>query len=440
MRIRLLAMLCGTIFVSFAGADDWPQFRGPDRTGVSKEKGLLKAWPKGGPKLAWKFKDAGLGFSSVSVVKGVVYILGTDKDFKDEYIIAIDETKGMENWRTRIGPVVTPPGNVWGDGPRSSPIIEGNFLYALGSQGDLVCCDLGKKSIVWKKNLVTDLGGKLMDAPGFPQGWGFSESPLIDGELLICTPGGAKGTLAALDKKTGKEMWRSDKLQYNAPYSSPVAADFHGVRQYIQTGYHNVGGKEYGVVFGVDTKGKLLWKETMFKGSSYAIAAAPIIYGNSVYVTAGYGGGCHLFEIDKKQTATEQFPKAATKKVKNTHGGVVRIGDHIYGHSEKNMWICQDLKTGNLEWDERVELSCASGSIAAADGMLYLYTDDGSVGLVPADPKAFNLVGSFTIPVKSDIPLNHPTSNRAQIWTHPVIANGRLYVRDHEYIFAYTVK
>jgi outer membrane protein assembly factor BamB len=442
MRPSFLAAVCGLLICSSAWADDWPQFRGPDRSNVSKEKGLLKAWPKGGPKLLWTFKDGGLGFSSVSVVKGVVYTLGTDAKFQDEYVIALDEKTGAELWRTKIAPIQVLQNNSWGNGPRGSPTIDGNLLYALGSQSELVCLDItAKGKLVWKKNLITDLGGKLMDAPGFDDGWGYSESPLVDGKLLICTPGGAKGTLAALDKTTGTVVWRGTDQKENAPYSSPVVAEFGGVRQYIQTGYGNNSGKEYGVISGYDAKsGKVLWSEKIFKGQSYAIGATPVVHGSQVYVTVGYGHGCHLFEIDKDQKATDQFSKAASKKVKNTHGGVVRIDDHIYGHSENKTWVCQDLKTGDLAWGERQELSCISGAITAADGLLYLYTDEGEVGLVEASPKGFNLLSSFPIPVRSQIPQTVPTSRAARPWAHPVIANGVLYVRENELLFAFAVK
>jgi outer membrane protein assembly factor BamB len=446
MKTRLLTLVCCLTAASSARADDWPQFRGPDRTGVSKEKGLLKKWPKEGPKLAWTYKNAGLGFSSVTVVKGVVYTLGTDMAVKggmfladDENVIAIDEKKGTELWRVKIGPIFTFMRNYWGDGPRSTPTIDGDFLYALGGQGELVCLEIAKKGKeVWRKNLIKDLGGKMMDVGG--DDWGYSESPLIDGKLLICTPGGPKGTLAALDKTNGNIVWRSVGLTHNAPYSSAVVADIHGVRQYIQTSYDNTEGKEFGVVSGFDAKtGKVLWSETIFKQSSYAIAPSPIVKGNQVYVTSGYGGGCHLFDIGKDQKASEQYAKKTFKKVKNTHGGVVLIGEYIYGHSEPGMWICQEMKTGNIEWDENVQLKCGSGAVTAADGKLYLYTDDGEVGLVDADPKGFNLVSSFTIPVKSMIPQMRKTSQSSRIWAHPVIANGNLYLRDHEYLFAFKI-
>ena len=441
MKSSTLAALCCLLIGSTARADDWPQFRGPDRTGVSAEKGLLTAWPKGGPALAWTFKDAGIGFSPVSVSKGVVYTLGTDHKFADEYVIALDEKTGKELWRAKIGPVAALQGNVWGDGPRSAPTVDGGFVYALGSQSELVCVDIAKKAVVWQKNLIKDLGGKLMEAAGYPDGWGFSESPLIDGNFLICTPGGAKGTVAALDKTTGKIEWRSAGLTQNAPYTSPLVAEIHGVRQYIQTSYENANGKEAGFVSGIEAKtGKLLWSANIFKQSSYAIAATPIVKGDLVYATSGYGGGCHLFEINKKNdTAIEQYAKKIFKKIKNTHGGVVLIGDHIYGHSEPGMWICQEMKIGNVEWDENVQLKGSSGSITAAEGKLYLYSDDGEVGLVDADPKAFNLVSSFTIPVRSKIPQELPRSRGSKTWAYPVIANGHLYLRDHEYIFAFKI-
>jgi hypothetical protein len=442
MKTRLLALVFCLLAGAWAHADDWPQFRGPDRTGVSKEKGLLKVWPKGGPDLAWTFKDAGIGFSPVSVAKGVVYTLGTDMKFADEFVIALDEKSGKELWRAKIGPVAQLAGNVWGNGPRSAPTVDGNFLYALGSQSELVCIDIGKKAVVWSKNLIKDLNGKLMYDNAYLDGWGYSESPLIDGNLLICTPGGPKGTVAALDKTTGKEVWRSAALTHNAPYSSPVVADIHGVRQYVQTSYDNTNNKEYGAVSGFDAKtGKMLWSESIFKQSSYAVAATPITNGNQVYMSSGYGGGCHLFDIDKNQTAKEIFKKPIFKKVKNTHGGLVLIDGHIYGHSEPGMWICQEFnKTGAIAWDENLQLKGNSGSITAAEGKLYLYSDEGEVGLVDADPKAFNLVSSFTIPMKSTIPQKLSTSRSAKMWTHPVIANGHLYLRDHEYIFAFKIK
>ena len=270
--------------------------------------------------------------------------------------------------------------------------------------------------------------------------WGYSESPLIDGKVLICTPGGPQGTLAALDKTNGKVLWRSTWLKHNAPYSSVVVAEIHGKRQYIQMSYDNTAGKEYGVVSGFDAaNGDKLWSEPIFKQSSYAIAPTPIVNGNQVYVTTGYNGGCHLFEINAKQEAKEKFAKKYFKRVKNTHGGVVLIDGHIYGHTETSTWICQDLKTGDDVWSERNQLNCNSGAITAADGLLYLFTDTGEVGLVEASPKGFNLFSKFTLPQRSNIPNMAASSRSSKPWAHPVIANGMLYLRDHDLIFAYEI-
>ena len=436
MKKTLLVFVGAMLVSSFVKADDWPQFRGPDRTGVSKEKGLLKAWPKEGPKLAWTFKNAGLGFSSVAIVDGKLYTLGT-RD-KDEIILALDAATGKELWTAKIAPSFTFDGNIWGDGPRSTPTVDGNFLYALGGQGELVCVDIAKQGKeIWRKNLDKDLDGKGMVTNYW---WGHSESPLIDGKLLICTPGGPKGTLAALDKTNGNVVWRSKELTNAAPYSSAIAADIQGARQYIQLSYVNKAGKESGVVTGFDAKnGNVLWSETIFKATSYAIAPMPIVFGNKVYVTTGYGGGCHVFDIDNQQKATDLYSKKAQKKVKNTLGGVVLIDGHIYGHSEAQMWVCQDVNTGDLVWDERNALVCKSGATTAADGMLYFYTDDGEVALVEASPKGFNLVSTFKIPERSKMPDERPTCKDAKTWAYPVVANGYLFVRDLDLIFAYKV-
>ena len=417
-----------------ARADDWPQFRGPDRTGVSKETGLLKAWPKEGLKPAWTYKNAGLGFSTVAVAKGVVYTLGTDMNFKDELVIALDEKSGKELWTATIAPIYTYKGNSYGDGPRSTPTVDGDLLFALGGQGELVCVDVTKKgAVVWRKDLIKDLGSVIMDK------YGYSESPLVDGDQLICTPGGKGGAMTALDKKTGKVLWRSKGWTDLAPYSSAVVADIHGVRQYIQAGYIN--GIKGGVLAGVEAKtGNQLWVKSIFTDQgSEGISPTPIVKDNLVYMTSGFGAGCRLFEINNKQQATDKYTKAATKKMKNTHGGVVVIGDHVYGHTEPKFWACQELLTGSVTWTEGAG---KSGSITAAEGLLYLYSEDGEASLVEANPQAFKLISSFTIPEKSPIPGpngNRLTSRQARTWAHPVIANGKLYLRDHELIFAFKI-
>ncbi|MBM3994204.1 MAG: polyvinylalcohol dehydrogenase [Planctomycetes bacterium] len=434
MQLRVITPLVLALVGSVAFADDWTQFRGPNRLGLSTEKGLLKAWPKKGPNLAWTFKNAGLGFSSVVVSKGVVFTNGTDMNFKDEYLIALSEDKGIELWRTKIGPLFTFKDNTWGDGPRGTPTVDGNLVYALGGQGELVCVDASKKGgeVVWRKNLVTDFGGMMMSK------WGYSESPLVDGDLLICTPGGAKGTLLALDKTKGVEKWRTKDWTHSAPYSSPVVAEINGKRQYIQIGYIN--DVDGAVLAGVDaTNGKTLWTTSITKGAAYSISPTPIVKGNQVYVSTE--DGCQLYEVKAGGKVDEKYPSGKpTKNIKNSYGGIVLIGDVLYGHSRPGIWNAQDFKTGKaLDWNMRNKLKGNSGALIAADGMIYVFTDDGEVGLIDADPSKFEIAGSFRI-VKSQIPANLATSNDSQTWAHPAIANGRLYIRDHELIYAYLIK
>jgi outer membrane protein assembly factor BamB len=268
--------------------------------------------------------------------------------------------------------------------------------------------------------------------------WGYSESPLVDGDLLICTPGGNQGTLAALDKKTGKVQWRSTKLTHAATYASVVAAEIQGVHQYICNSYTESDG---GFLSGVAAKdGKLLWTAPTFKGTKYAVSGTPLVVGNDVYVNIGENGGlCHLFAIDKKMKAKDRYSKEAQKSVRNNYGGVVLVGDHIYGHKEPNSWFCQDFKTGDMAWDENTKLECRTGSIIAAGNTLYLYSDSGETVLLKADPKGWLETGRFTIPERSAFPKKRQSSRASKVWSHPAIANGRLYLRDCELVFCYSI-
>jgi outer membrane protein assembly factor BamB len=435
MKTRLLPVAACLLAVALpALAADWPQWRGPDRSGVSGETGLLKSWPKAGPPLAWTYTNAGLGFSTVAVVGDRLYTLGALDEV--EYLIALDikGDKPREAWKVKLGPIFTFQGNTWGDGPRSTPTVSGTHVYALGGQGELVCAETAGGKEVWRKNLTKDLGGEMMTH------WGYSESPLVDGDKLICTPGGDKGTLAALNAKTGAVLWRSTELKNKAPYSSVVVSEAAGVRQYVQTSF--IDNPESGVVSGFSPgDGKVLWTSPLAKGETFAIAPTPIVRKNLVYVTAGYGYGCHLLEIVKsgdKLEAQEQYRPREQRKMKNQHGGVVLVGEHIYGHSEGLGWACQDFKTGKILWDERLEGK--SGSLTAAEGMLYLFSDEGVAVLLKADPTRWDEHGRFPLPQKSKLAAVRVTSQAAGTWTPPVIANGRLYLRDQELLFCFDIR
>jgi outer membrane protein assembly factor BamB len=298
--------------------------------------------------------------------------------------------------------------------------VDGDVLYVLGARGDLSCLKTADGSKVWSVSYVTDFGGN-------PGSWGYSESVLIDGDKLICTPGGGKGAMAALDKKTGKPLWRSTDLKDQATYSSVVAADIGGVRQYItQTQAAAVGVRA--------SDGKLLWRVDQLQRRT-AVIPTVVVQDNYAFFTSGYGAGCELLKLEpdgKDGTkATVVYTKNAL--LANHHGGVIRVGEYVYGHSDRSGWVCFDFKKGGDEpvWAEK---KFGKGSVAYADGHLYCYSEkDGEVVLVEASPKGWKETGRFTIPEKST-----PRPG-GSIWTHPVVANGKLYLRDHQHLFCYNV-
>jgi outer membrane protein assembly factor BamB len=416
---------------------DWPQFRGPDRSDVSKEKGLLKDWPKGGPKLVWTFEKLGVGYSGPAVVGDRLYIMGgrADNGGKEaEFLICLDISgKPKELWAKppRIGRLFT--AGAWGDGPRGTPTVDGDRVYALGAQGNLICANTATGKILWQKSLPKDLGGKVMAY------WGWCESPLIDGDKLVCTPGGAKGTVAALNKKTGAVIWRSTDLQEQATYGSIVPATIAGVKQYVLATFKGNGGS----IVGVEAKtGKLLWSHPQPRFNT-AVASTPIVHQNYVYLSAGYNAGCNLLKISrsgKKFKAQEVYKKAPIRRLmSNQHGGVVFYGGSIYGYSDKGYWLCQNLLTGKATWMERRKFG--KGSLTCADGQLYLYSEnDGTVVLIDASPKGWKEHGRFKIAKESQLRKDRPTLSNGGVWTHPVVANGRLYLRDQENLFCYDIK
>jgi outer membrane protein assembly factor BamB len=423
MNMRTLPAFCCLLAATVtlapaARADDWPQWRGPDRTEISREKGLLKSWPSGGPKLLWTYSEAGNGYSGPAVVGDRLYIMGTEGD--SDVVLALDTKNGKKLWSTRFAPVYE---HDRGNGSRGTPTVDGDVLYGLGGQGELVCLAVADGSKRWSVNLKKDLGGQMMS------GWGYSESPLVDGDKLICTPGGRKGTLAALDKKNGKVIWRSADLTDAAGYASPIAVDFGGTRMIIQ-----MTGKG---VAGVDARdGKLLWRYTPQSTYRTAVVPTPIFHDGHVYVTSGYNAGCDLIKLSGDSASGFKAEKVyANKNMVNHHGGVVLFEGHVYGYSDSNGWICQDFKTGKIVWKaERSKLG--KGSVTFADGKLYCYSErDGTAVLIDASPKGWQEHGRFKIPKESQM-----RARRGSVWTHPVVANGKLYLRDQELLYCFDVK
>ena len=388
-----------------AGADDWPQWRGPDRDGLSPASGLLESWPEGGPELLWLYRDAGIGYSSSAVVDGRLYTMGARDGA--EYVIALDVRSGQEAWATRTGTLFT---NKWGDGPRSTPTIHEGRVYALGAGGDLVCLQAAGGKLVWHRTMA-EFGGATPE-------WGYTESPLVDGERVLSTPGGEKGAVVALDRGTGELLWQSKQFTDAAQYSSIIAVEIHGVRQFVQRTTQSI--------VGIDTDGGLLWRAE-FPDGRVAVIPTPVVRGDRVYVTAGYGAGCKLIEIDGSQNAS---PVYDNKVMKNHHGGVVLVGDHLYGYSDGYGWVCQVFDDGELVWNEKEALG--KGSISYADGRFYCLAQDGEVALIEATSKSYVEHGRFRLDPQSELRSPH-----GGIWAHPVIADGRLYLRDQELLFCY---
>jgi outer membrane protein assembly factor BamB len=413
MKFTLLLLTFPAVALC-AYAEDWPQWQGPDRTNVSKETGLLPSWPSGGPKLLWTFREAGAGYSGPAVVGDRLYTMGADE--KSEFIYAIDLKTQKKAWSTEFGTVFK---EGHGNGPRGTPTVDGDLVFAVGGQGTIVCVKAATGEKVWSKNFKTDLGGTMMS------GWGYTESPLLDGDKVVCTPGGNKGAVAALNKKTGELVWQSKEFTDKAAYSSLVPAEIGGVRQYVlMTGEH---------VAAVAAKdGKLLWKYD--RAGRVAAIPTPVVSGELVYATSGYGAGCNLVKVVPASNLLKAEEGYANKDMTNHHGGVVLVGDYLYGHSDSKGWVCQKFKTGEVVWAERGKLG--KGSLTCADGHLICYSEKGGdVVLVKTTPDGWKEDGRFKIPEESKI-----RAGSGAIWTHPVVANGRLYLRDQDLIFCYDLK
>lgn len=392
-----------------AGAFDWPQWRGPDRNDVSKETGLLKRWPTGGPKRVWHYDQAGLGFAGFAIADGRLFTMGARGS--EELLIALDADTGAELWTTRMGDLLV---NNWGDGPRGTPTVDGNRVYAMDGNGDLICADVKSGKTIWTASM-RKLGGKR-------PGWGYCESVLVDGGKVVCTPGGKNGAVVAFDKTNGEVVWQSKEFTEGAQYSSIIPIDFGGERQYVQLTMK--------ALVGLDAKnGKVLWRSD-WPGRT-AVIPTPIYKEGHVYIASGYSVGCKLVKLSAGGGAEDVY---VNKVMKNHHGGVVLVGDYLYGYSDGAGWVCQNFKTGAEVWAEKGELR--KGAVHSADGMLYCLDEaNGRVALIEATPNGWSERGRFKIS-----PQTSNDRKRGKIWTHPVVANGKLYLRDQEHILCYDVK
>lgn len=412
MKSRRLALtLFGLAAFSFMAAD-WPQWRGPERTGISQETGLLQEWPAGGPKLLWQVKDLGQGYSTPAVAGDRLYLI-SNRGPDNEFVQARSAADGKPIWETRIGKVGPNEGQQY-PGARSTPTVEGEVLFALGSDGNLACLEIASGKPRWQKNLRTDFGGR-------PGNWAYAESPLVDGQVLVCTPGGSEATIVALDKVNGELIWKTPLASgEEAAYSSPIVVEAGGIKQYVQM-------LQNGIV-GVDAKtGKLLWRYEK-TAKSPANIPTPVVEGDFVYSASGRGGG-GLVQIKSQGGGLIADEVYSGPKLPTSIGGAVKIGDYLYGTNTQGL-MCVDFATGDLKWQER---GVGAGSVCLADGRLYVHGEAGDVALVEATPDAYRERGRFTPP-------GQPDRGRGRAWTYPVVANGKLYIHDFGVLWCYDVR
>ncbi|HTI49418.1 MAG TPA: PQQ-binding-like beta-propeller repeat protein [Planctomycetaceae bacterium] len=384
------------------GAAVWPQFLGPRRNNISTETRLLKQWPPAGLSLIGTIRGLGVGFSNIAVVDGTVYTMGNRGE--RECVFAFALGRGDKVWEYDNAAAYH---NGYGDGPRSTPTVDGELLYALGASGDLICLERASGREVWKKNLVREFGA------GIPN-WGISESVLIDGDKVICTPGGRSATMAAFDKKTGAVIWKSKTPQADqTAYASMIAVDAGGVPQYVNF-------TATGVIGMRADNGKFLWRNDS-SANGIANCCAPLFADGFVFTSSGYGKGSSLLAL----SSTGVKLKYHSNELKVHHGGLVLFEGCVYGSNDNN-WTCLDLKTGKVKWRDR---SVGKGSLTCADGHLYLRSEQGPVALVVADSSGYREVGRFTPGERSKSPA----------WTYPVVCGQKLFLRDQDLLQVYDI-
>ena len=388
-----------------SGPGDWPQLRGPERDGVSKDTGLLKQWPSSGPRQTWSISGLGEGYGTIAIKGDRILVQGTRGDAS--VVFCLNRADGKTVWSAALGAKVN---EEMGNGPRSTPTVDDNRVYILTENGDLACLNARDGSPVWRKNILKEFGGSN------PR-WLISESPLVDGDRLIVTPGGRGAGIVALDKLTGKEVWRSKDLSDGAGYASCIAADIGGVRTIM-----NFTARAAVSVRASD--GKLMWRHSS-PANGVANCSTPVFNDNKVFFSSAYDTGGALLGLSAQSGEVKAQELYFTRDVKNRHGGMVLVNGYLYGFSEP-LLTCIEFATGKKMWATR---SVGKGSLTYADGMLYLLSEQNVVGLAEANPNAYVEKSRFSIPDQGK-----------NSWAYPVVIGGKLYIRNQGTLTAYDVK
>jgi len=400
------SVVCAVVTVAAqAPSTDWPQWRGPERNGVSRETGLLREWPQSGPAVVWSASQLGAGYGSVAVAGSRVFVQGMKN--RQSVVTSLDRAAGKAAWSVALGSAQE---NDRGSGPRSTPTIDGDRVYVLTENGDLVCLLVADGTVVWRRNILREFNGRNIN-------WLVSESPLIDGDRIIVSPGGRNAGMVALDKMTGTTVWVSKELSDEAGYASSVVADVQGVRTILTlTGNAGIGVRA--------TDGKVMWRYGNVANNTANITT-PIYSNGKVFFTSAYGTGGALLGLRATGDSVSAQEIYFTRNMQNHHGGVVLVDGYLYGFNN-SILTCLEFETGKVMWRDR---SVGKGSVAYADGRLYVLSEDNVVGLVEASPTGYRETGRFSI-----------ADQGWPSWAHPAISGGRLYLRNQNVLASYELR
>jgi hypothetical protein len=412
MRLHRFVFTCSLVAVMSAAAGgqqpqgfDWPQWRGPERTGISRETNLAKQWPASGPAVQWTAANLGAGFGSLAVKGDRVFVQSLKG--RDSVVTSLNKADGKVVWMRAIGPGHD---NDRGSGPRGTPTIDGDRLFALTENGDLASLALQDGAVIWQRNILKDFGGHNI-------GWLISESPLVDGGSVIVTPGGRNAGMVALDKMTGKTLWVAKELSDEAGYASPIAADVQGVRTVMTlTAEAGVGVRA--------SDGKLMWRNRS-PSNNTANITTPVFYDNKVFYTSAYGTGGALMQLSAQSGEVRAQEVYFTRDMQNHHGGVVVVGGYLYGFNN-SIFAAMEFATGKTLWRNR---SVGKGSVTYADGRFYILSEDNVMGLAEATPNGYRETGRFQI-----------ADQGWPSWAHPVVSGGRLYLRNQGTVASYDIR
>lgn len=405
-----------------AAAADWPQWRGPNRDGLCTEMGLLKSWPEEGPELLWELTGLGPGFSSLSIVDGRLYTMGDIRLVSEnaQCVIAYDLSTREKLWATKVG-------SPHSDGPRCTPTVDNGLVFAISTDGNVVCLDADTGKEHWRKNLQSDLAGG-----GNPR-WKFSESPLVDGDRLLCTPGSLNSVMAALNKRTGEVIWKSSmpdigpKGKEDAGYSSIVMARTGNVKQYIQL-------TNKGLIGIAADNGRFLWGYNKI-ANRVASVPTPVVHGDYIFCSTAYQTGSVLLKLSAEgnNVKAQEIYFLDARTFQNHHGGFVRVGDYIYGGHDHNKGkpTCLEMRTGRIMWQES-QPGNGSAAVLYADGHLYFRYENDVIALIEANPNSYNLKSTFKLPERKGM--------SGAGWAHPVIVDGKLYIRHADVLMVYDIK